>query len=140
MLKNDPYLIHELEQNFFRRNIAVLWFDAFIDAKAYLLENIPLHASVGIGHSKTLQNMGILEALRARGNLVFDKELGATEQEVRKIKRNALLADCYLSGANAVSVDGRIVNIDHSGNRVAALAYGPDRVFVVVGKKNNKNI
>lgn len=133
-MANDSHLIKELEHNFLRRNIAVLWFDAFADVKAYLLEKIPLDATIGIGHSKTLQNMDIAEAFRARGNTVYDKELGSTDQEVRLLKRNALLADCYLSGANAVSIDGRIVNIDHSGNRVAALAYGPDRVFIVVGK------
>jgi len=44
------------------------------------------------------------------------------------------LTDCYISSSNAVSIDGRIVNIDHSGNRVAAITFGPDKVYIVIGK------
>lgn len=128
------FVIRELERNFLKRNISVLWFDAFDDVKRYLLEQIPNDASVGIGHSQTLQRLGITKALVERGSTVYDKELGTTYQEVRQFKRSSMLADYYISGSNAVSIDGRIVNIDHSGNRVAALAYGPDKVFIVVGK------
>jgi hypothetical protein len=131
--------IKELERNFVRRNIDVLWFPTFDNVMEYLLERIPPHATVGIGHSQTLQRMGIAGVLRQRGNTVYDKELGTTPQEVTSLKRSSLLADCYLSSANAVSVDGRIVNIDHSGNRVAALAYGPEKVFIVIGKNKVTN-
>ncbi len=138
-MADASFAIRELESNFLKRNIDVHWFTAFEDVKSYLLEQIPAGATVGIGHSQTLQGIGITGALLERGHTVFDKELGATKEEVRRLKRSALLADCYLSGANAVSIDGRIVNIDHSGNRVAALAYGPDRVFVVVGRNKITN-
>jgi len=49
-------------------------------------------------------------------------------------KRNALITDWYITGSNAISVDGRIVNVDHSGNRVASITFGPDKVIIVVGK------
>ena len=116
------------------RNIEVKWFQSFEEIKGYLLTRIPNDASVGIGNSQTLHSFGITEALLKTGNAVYDKELGKTRKEIRGLKRKALLSDYYISGANAVSMDGRIVNIDHSGNRVAALAYGPDKVFIVVGK------
>ena len=133
-MDNSSYAIKELESNFLKRNIGVLWFATFDDAKDYLLGIIPSDSTIGIGHSQTLQGIGITEAFQKKGNIVYDKELGTTPEQVRLLKRNSLLADYYLSGANAVSVDGRIVNIDHSGNRVAALAYGPDRVLILVGK------
>ena len=133
-MADTSWIIRELESNFTKRNIGVLWFEAFEDVKKYLLEQIPSRATVGIGHSQTLQGMGITNALLDRGTTVYDKELGTTPEEVKQLKRSSLLADFFLSGANAVSIDGRIVNIDHSGNRVAALAYGPDRVFIVVGR------
>ena len=126
--------INELTENFAKRNIDVLWFGTFEDVKNYLLQEIPSGASVGIGNSKTLKRMEITKALYARGNVVCDKTLGKTQEEVRELKRNALLTDCYISGSNAVSVDGRIVNIDHSGNRVAAIAFGPDKVYIVISK------
>lgn len=40
----------------------------------------------------------------------------------------------YITGSNAITEDGKIINVDHSGNRVAAMTYGPDRVLIVVGK------
>ena len=123
----------ELEYNFHKRNINILWFQTFERAKEYLLDCIPKGATIGIGHSKTLESIGITEALQKRGNQVYDKELGSTPEEMTLLKKNALLADYYISGSNAISMDGRIVNIDHSGNRVAALAFGPEKVFIVVG-------
>jgi len=123
-----------LEYNFKKRNIQVLWFNTFTEIKTYLLQQIPKTDTVGIGNSKTLKHMDITQALRNNGNLVLDKTLASSPDEVTELKRQSLLTDCYISGSNAVSVDGRIVNIDHSGNRVAAIAYGPHKVYIVVGK------
>ena len=123
-----------LKENFRKRNISVLYFETFGEAKTYILGILPRDAAIGIGHSQTLENMKITEALTERGNTVFDKEQGKDKTEATQLKKKALLADYYISGSNAVSEDGRIVNIDHSGNRVAALAYGPDKVIIVVGK------
>ena len=132
MINDFPIL--ELEDNFAKRNIKVSWFNSFDEIKKYLLEQIPCSATVGIGNSQTLKSMRITTILCNRGNEVFDKTLGKTELEIKELKKKSLLTDYYISGSNAVSVDGRIINIDHSGNRVAALAYGPDKVYIVVGK------
>jgi len=131
---SESFVIKELEQNFEKRNIDVLWFDTFCEIKDYLLERIPTAASVGIGNSKTLKQMDITKHLNDRGNVVFDKTLAQSDEDVVKLKKVSLLTDYYISSSNAISIDGRIVNIDHSGNRVAALTYGPDKVYVVVGK------
>ncbi|MCL2375930.1 MAG: lactate utilization protein [Defluviitaleaceae bacterium] len=120
--------------NFQKRNIDMLWFDSFDEIKKYLLEQIPNNATVGIGNSRTLKSLGITEALVSKGNVVYNKELGATPDEIKELKRKSILVDFYISSANAISVDGRIVNIDHSGNRVAAITYGPEKVYIVVGK------
>ena len=128
------FINKELENNFNKRNIEVLWFDTFNEIKEYLLKQIPSNAKVGIGNSKTLKSIEITKALTSRGNIVLDKTFGKTHDEIRELKRNSLLTDYYISSSNAVSVDGRIVNIDHSGNRVAAITYGPDKVYIVVGK------
>ena len=47
--------------------------------------------------------------------------------------RRGLLADVFLTGANAISLDGQMVNIDGNGNRVAAIVYGPKQVIVIAG-------
>ena len=123
-----------LEENFKNRRINVLWFNTFDEIKHYLTDLIPKDATIGIGNSQTLKKMKILETFLNAGNVVYDKTMGKTKEEVKKLKRQALLTDYYISSSNALSVDGRIVNIDHSGNRVAAMHYGPDKVLIVVGK------
>ena len=131
---NDSFIIKQLEENFEKRNIEVLWFDNFIDIKEYLLKVISSDGTVGIGNSQTLKNIEITKALALRDNTVYDKTFGNTPYEINNLKKQSLLANYYISSSNAISVDGRIVNIDHSGNRVAALTYGPDKVYIVLGK------
>lgn len=125
--------IEKLIANFQLRNIEVICFDTIESAKNEILNLVPINESVGIGHSATLQKMDITKTLNDRGNTVFDKELAKDKEACKALKKKALLADCYISGSNAISVDGRIVNVDHSGNRVAAITFGPDNVIIVVG-------
>lgn len=127
-------LIQKTLDSLRRRRVPARFFSEPGRAKDFLLEQIPMDATVGVGNSRTVKALGVVEALRERGNVVFDKTApGLTEAAVARTKRQALLADVFLSGANAISADGRIVNIDHSGNRVAAIAFGPRRVFILAG-------
>ena len=126
--------LNQLKKNFKARNIEVEYFQTLEEVKGYILKTIPIECSIGIGHSATLGAMDITNSLLERGNIVYDKELAKTHEESRMLKKKALLTDWYISGSNGVSVDGRIVNVDHSGNRVAAISFGPDKVLIVVGK------
>lgn len=125
--------INKLKKNFKLRNIEVEYFETIEDAKSYILNTIPVECSIGIGDSATLKQMDITKCLLERGNVVYDKELAKNKEECKDIKKKALITDWYVSGSNAVSIDGRIVNVDHSGNRVAAITFGPDKVIIVVG-------
>ena len=132
-------LINKLFNNFKLRNIEVSYFDTIQDAINMILKLIPTEATVGIGHSSTLQKMNITNLLIERGNVVFDKELTTSKEECKALKKKSLLTDWYISGSNAISEDGRIVNVDHSGNRVAAITFGPENVIIVVGKNKIVN-
>lgn len=132
-------LINKLINNFKLRNIEVSYFNTVEDATNIILKLIPIECTVGIGHSLTLQKMNITNLLIERGNIIFDKELATSKDECKVLKKKALLADWYISGSNAISEDGRIVNVDHSGNRVAAITFGPENVIIVVGKNKIVN-
>jgi L-lactate utilization protein LutB len=132
-------LMSKLVNNFKLRNIEVSYFDTIQDATNMILRLIPTECTVGIGHSLTLQKMNITNLLIERGNVVFDKELATSKEECKILKKKALLTDWYISGSNAISVDGRIINVDHSGNRVAAITFGPENVIIVVGKNKIVN-
>ncbi|MBU5484372.1 lactate utilization protein [Clostridium sp. MSJ-11] len=124
----------KLKENFKLRNIEVQYFETLENVKSYILNIIPMECTIGIGHSATLQKVDITSSLLERGNIVYDKELAKNKEECKILKKKALTTDWYITGSNAISVDGRIVNVDHTGNRVAAIIFGPDKVIIVVGK------
>ncbi|WP_192930303.1 lactate utilization protein [Alkaliphilus pronyensis] len=125
--------VEVLLKNLADRNIEGYWFEDFATAKSKIMSMISIKDSVGIGNSITLKNMNLSYELSERGNLVYDKTLANNKEEVRELKRKALLTDWYVTGSNAISMDGHIVNMDHSGNRVAAMLYGPKYVIIVIG-------
>jgi L-lactate utilization protein LutB len=104
-----------------------------MDAANAVLALIPNSASVGFGGSTTAQDLGLYEALEARGNAVFWhwRADAAARDGVRK---QAAEADYYLLSANALTEEGELVNTDGSGNRVSAMFFGPKNVIFIVGK------
>ncbi|MCQ1531807.1 lactate utilization protein [Lutispora saccharofermentans] len=130
----DDNMKSEMIKNFKSRNIEVSFFETLEEAKDRMIELIPPDSSVGVGNSKTLKDMNISKLLKERGNIVFDKTLAENKAESEQVKKKSLLADWYITGTNAVSKEGHIVNIDHSGNRAAAMIYGPDNVIIVIGR------
>lgn len=131
--------IKKIIENFKRRNIEAYYFENVKQAEHGLLDEIPLGATVGIGNSQTLKEMKITEKLKERGNPVFDKTTVNSKIESNEISKKALLSDWYIMSSNAVSKEGHIVNIDHTGNRVAALIYGPEKVVVIIGVNKIEN-
>ena len=129
----DNHDIKKIINNFDKRNIDVNYFEDLDKMKYEIFNIIPSNCSIGIGNSKTLKEMKISEELSNRGNKVLDKTLVENKKESKNIKKKSLLTNWYITGTNAVSSEGHIVNIDHSGNRVAAMLYGPEKVIIIVG-------
>ena len=125
-------IIGVLIKSLAERNIEGYYFNNLHEAKAEIMEMISANESVGIGNSITLKSMKLSNELMNRGNIVYDKTLAKTKEEINILKRSALLTDWYITGTNAISLDGHIVNMDHSGNRVAAMLYGPNNVIIIV--------
>lgn len=105
------------------------------EAKNVVLKLIPENATVGIGGSITIREIGVIEELEKRGNKVIHhwKE-GLTPEEDFEIRRQELLSDVFLSSVNALTFSGELVNMEGIGNRVAAQIFGPKKVIIVVGK------
>lgn len=97
------------------------------------LEWIPREASIGWGGATSAQQIGLFQALKEGGYHTLDRDTCATPEERVKMMKKCLTADVFLTGANAISLDGQMVNIDGIGNRVAAIVYGPDTVIVLAG-------
>ncbi|MBQ7889960.1 MAG: lactate utilization protein [Erysipelotrichaceae bacterium] len=103
------------------------------EARQIALSLIPEGASVGVGGSETLNAMNLIEELRNGPYHFFDRYQKLPFSEIEEIYRQALNADVFVSSCNAVTRDGRLVNMDSSGNRVAAISYGPRKVILAVG-------
>ena len=98
-----------------------------------VLELIPQNHVVSWGGTSTVDELGIKDALRQRGQAVIDRDTAKDAQERKEMLKKALTCDTFLMSSNAISYDGELVNIDGTGNRVAALCFGPDQVVVVAG-------
>jgi hypothetical protein len=110
------------------------------EALKLLLDLIPAGATLGRGDSVTLNQLGAFEALMDRGQNEFINPVRTGQdgynpprEERRKMQRMTLLSDIYLCGTNAITLTGTIVSTDGSGNRVAAMMFGPKKVIIVTG-------
>lgn len=129
---------YEKRANILVKNLKSRHFDAYYcptkkDALAKALELIPEGASVGWGGVMSAHQIGLVEALNAGNYRAIDRDKCATPEEKLQAAKDSMFADVFLTGANALSLDGEMVNIDGTGNRVAAIVYGPKEVLVIAG-------
>ena len=111
--------LEEVKENLLRRGFAAEVFATGREAADFVMERAAAAANVGWGGSETVKVLGIRERVVAAG---------------KEIRDHRTDCDLFLLSANALTADGRIVNIDGTGNRVAASIYGPRRVVYVVGR------
>lgn len=95
---------------------------------------IPQDATVGIGGSWTIKEVGIDTLLEERGNTVFNhNKPGLDKEETLALRRKELTCDVFLTSTNALTLKGELVNVDGTGNRVAAMVFGPKKVIILTG-------
>ena len=92
--------------------------------------------SMSWGGSMTFVKSGLYEVLKNKENCdildTYDKSL--SNDEKTEMRRQALLTDLFVTGTNAVTEDGFLVNLDMIGNRIGGLTFGPKNVLVLVGR------
>jgi len=102
-------------------------------AADHLFSLIPEGAKVGLGGSMTLDALGVVDRLRAGPYRLIDRYRTPNWEGRMAAYREALLADVFVTSVNTITRKGELVCIDSSGNRVAAMIFGPERVIVVAG-------
>lgn len=121
-------------KNLARRNIEAFYCPTSREAVDKLLEMIPQGSSVTWGGSMSIRDIGIPAALADAGKYeVYDRDKAPDRAAATEIYLKAFSCEYYLSSANAITEDGVIVNIDGTGNRVAAITFGPRNVIFVIG-------
>ena len=122
-----------LVKNLRNRHFDAWYCDTKEDALAKVLELIPEGAKIGWGGVLSAQQIGLFDALRSGNYNLLDRDLCKTQEEREQMMKDALFSDVFLTGANGLSLDGQMVNIDGTGNRVGAIIYGPKKVIVIAG-------
>ena len=97
------------------------------------LSYIPEGSSVGWGGSVSVEEIGLKEAVRGPKYKAIDRDAVSDPAEKTRLMKQCLSADVFLMGTNALTQDGELVNIDGTGNRLAAMCFGPDSVIVIAG-------
>ena len=115
------------------RNMEAYYVKTKEAALAKALELIPEGSSISWGGTMSAQEIGLTDALHKGNYDVYDREQVETREEKEKIAHQALNCDFFIGSTNALSEDGVLVNVDGNANRVAAFAYGPKNVLLIVG-------
>ena len=101
----------------------------------YIIAEAAEANSIGFGGSMSVAGLGVEAHLREQGKQILNHGgPGLTVDERIEIMRKQLTCDLFLAGCNALTLNGELVNIDATGNRVAAMAFGPRKVIVVAGR------
>jgi len=127
--------------NLRKRNINAQYVSSREEALSVILEMIPPGAIVARGDSISFDQVGVIPELKKHNQNKLinpfewdtDGFFVAEEGEMQRMQQEALSADIFLTGTNAVTLDGKLVNTDGSGNRVSATIFGPKKVIIIAG-------
>lgn len=116
-----------------KRHMDGYYFPSKAQALEKALSLLTKEASISWGGSMSLEEIGLISALRKGTYNILDRSTATSQEEVLDIQRQAFFSDFYFSSTNAITIDGRLYNVDGTGNRVAAMIYGPKKVIIIAG-------
>ena len=125
-------MFEKVRENLERLGYTVSVFESKTDASSYLDSQID-GKKVGFGGSVTVAEMGLYDLLGKHNTVTSHARIpeGKTDTDMRMASREA---DIYISSVNGLSENGEIINIDATGNRVASIFYGHEKVYLIIGK------
>lgn len=120
------------------KNLRRRHFDAYYcatkeEALAQVMALMPEGSSVGWGGAISAEQVGVQNAVRSGNYTAIDRDAFPDRPDKDRCMRQCFDADYFITGANAISMDGQMVNIDGTGNRVGLIVYGPKNIIVVAG-------
>ena len=132
--------INEIKKNkmiesFKKHHMEVMFMESVEELHAYLKTILHSQKTVSVGGSQTLFEAGVIDLLK-QSDVKFDNryEEGLTPEQIQDVFRRTFFNDLFITSTNALTLDGYLYNIDYTGNRVAAMIYGPKEVIVIAGK------
>lgn len=115
------------------RNMEAYYAETREEAVRRALELIPEGSTINMGGSASVRECGMTDAVCSGNYIFYDRDRAETPEEKTEIALKAFTCDWYLGSVNAMTEDGVIVNVDGNANRIAAYAFGPKNVLLIVG-------
>jgi len=131
--KANKVQIQEIVKNLEKRGMTGYYCENAREASEKILSLIPDGSQVSWGGSLTLEEIEVKDKLPLINARILDPMSFKDPSEAYTARINSLSTDVYLTSTNAITMNGELVNIDGTGNRVAALCFGPRKVIVVAG-------
>ena len=120
-------------KNLESRNMEAYFVKTKEEALKKALELIPEGSSISWGGTASAKEIGLLDAVHEGNYEVYDREEAQTPELKNEIAHKALDCDFFIGSTNSLAENGVMVNIDGNANRVAAFAFGPKNVLLIVG-------
>jgi hypothetical protein len=136
-------------KNLNKNNFEAHYCDSIKEARDLVLSLIPDNGIIGFGDSHTIFALELDEELEKKNCVAIPHSCAVNnyamehnspgfnvvgnKKEMRDILMQYLVANVFMLGANAVTMDGQIINIDGTGNRIAGSIYGSDRIIIIAG-------
>ncbi len=133
MITRNNLLAEKIIKGLQSRNMCGYYVQSKEEALNKALELIPEGSSIGWGGSISVGEIGLRDAVINGNYEVYNRDACQTAEEKREIELKIFGCDYFLCSSNAITEDGILVNIDGNSNRVAAIAYGPRNVIMIVG-------
>lgn len=138
MEKNKELLLRIKEKQMMKafsyNNMSLMFVKDKKELYQYLQNVLKDSKKVAVGGSATLNELGVIDYIRESDVHFIDRyEEGLSQDELENRLREGFFADVFLTSTNALTTDGCLYNIDGTGNRVAAMIYGPKEVIVIAG-------
>lgn len=115
------------------KNIEGYYFETCDEMTKDILSRIPENSTVSWGGSLSIEESGLIDALQQGPYRLLDRESARNTEEKKSFYGQVVQSDFYLTGTNAITYGGELINTDGIGNRLACMMYGPGQVFFVVG-------
>ena len=119
--------LNKAKESLEKKGYTVNLFETGKAAAAYLNEQLD-GTSIALGGMKTAEELGLFESLDEHNEVIWH-----WRQDPGEALKKAMLTENYIASANALSEDGVIVNIDHTGNRLSSILFGHKKVYLVIG-------
>ena len=129
----NEVLANRVVKNLESRNMEAYFVKTKEEALKKALELIPEGSSISWGGTASAKEIGLLDAVHEGNYEVYDREEAQTKKKKNEIAHKALDCDFFIGSTNALAENGVMVNIDGNANRVAAFAFGPKNVLLIVG-------